>query len=60
MSARSELITRGVDVGEVRHIADGTWTPGPDLGHADYMSFAEFTDPDGNVWVLQEVGHDRT
>src|SRR6516225_3404600 len=31
MSARSELITRGVDVGEVRHIADGTWTPGPDL-----------------------------
>jgi catechol 2,3-dioxygenase-like lactoylglutathione lyase family enzyme len=58
MSARSELITRGVEVGEVRHITDGTWAPGPDPDHANYMSFAEFTDPDGNVWALQEVGHD--
>jgi hypothetical protein len=24
--------------------------------HADYMSFAEFNDPDGNVWILQERG----
>ena len=48
VAARAELIARGVEVGEVRHIADGAWTPDPD--RADYMSFAEFTDPDGNLW----------
>lgn len=24
-------------------------------GHADYGSFAAFSDPDGNGWLLQEV-----
>jgi hypothetical protein len=23
-------------------------------GRANYMSFAEFSDPDGNLWLLQE------
>ena len=59
LAARSELTGRGVKVGEVRHIADGTWAPGPDPERANYMSFAEFTDPDGNLWLLQEVGGDR-
>lgn len=59
VAARSELIARGVEVGEVRHIAGGAWTPGPDPDRANYMSFAEFADPDGNLWVLQEVGRDR-
>jgi catechol 2,3-dioxygenase-like lactoylglutathione lyase family enzyme len=59
MAARSELVERGVDVGEVRHIADGTWTAGPDPQRANYMSFAEFNDPDGNVWLLQEVDHGK-
>jgi hypothetical protein len=27
---------------------------------ADYSSFADFADPDGNLWILQEVGHDGT
>src|SRR5262245_17217127 len=58
MQARAELIERGVDVGQVRHIAEGGWKQGPHPDRANYMSFAEFTDPDGNVWVLQEV--DRT
>ena len=39
---------------EVQHIADGAWMPGPDPGRANYMSFAEFSDPDGNLWLLQE------
>ena len=30
---------------------------GVDPEHADYNSFAEFTDPDGNLWVLQERGY---
>ena len=58
VAARDELTGRGVEVGEVRHIADGAWTPGPDPQRRSYMSFAEFTDPDGNLWVLQEVHRD--
>lgn len=38
----------------MQHIADGAWMPGPDPGRANYMSFAEFSDPDGNLWLLQE------
>lgn len=58
VAARDELTGRGVEVGEVRHIADGAWTPGPDPGRKDYMSFAELTDLDGNLWLLQEVHGD--
>ena len=54
-AARSELIARGVLVGEIWHMEDGHWKPGLDPGRSSYMSFAEFTDPDGNLWVLQEV-----
>ena len=55
VAARGELAARGVEVGEVQHIVDGAWVPGPDPGRANYMSFAEFSDPDGNRWLLQEV-----
>ena len=50
----TRLAARGVEVGKVQHIADGAWVPGPDPGRANYMSFAEFSDPDGNLWLLQE------
>jgi hypothetical protein len=53
-AARDELAARGVEVGEVPHIVDGAWVPGPAPGRANYMSFAEFSDPDGNLWLLQE------
>jgi len=55
VAAREELVGRGVEVSEVRHMASGEWAPGPDPEHQDYASFADFPDPDGNVWVLQEV-----
>jgi catechol 2,3-dioxygenase-like lactoylglutathione lyase family enzyme len=35
----------------------GSFLPGADPERADYASFAEFHDPDGNAWVLQERGH---
>ena len=56
-AAREELVGRGVEVSEIRHFdrASGEWRPGPDPEHADYNSFADFRDPDGNSWVLQEV-----
>ena len=55
VAARAELAGRGVDVSEVRHMVSGTWVPGPHPQRGNYESFAEFADPDGNVWVLQEV-----
>jgi catechol 2,3-dioxygenase-like lactoylglutathione lyase family enzyme len=59
---RAELTDRGVAVSEVRHKkTDGGWRgeflPGLDPGRADYASFADFRDPDGNAWVLQERDH---
>ena len=58
-AARDELAARGVEVGEVQHIVDGAWVPGPHPDRANYMSFAEFSDLDSNLWVLQEVRHDQ-
>jgi len=64
-AARSELAARGVKVSEVFHVAspgaqfqaNGTSgrVSGPAPGHASYFSFATFSDPDGNGWLLQEV-----
>jgi catechol 2,3-dioxygenase-like lactoylglutathione lyase family enzyme len=54
-AARAELLERGVEVSEVRHFESGGWKPGPDPQRGDYRSFADFRDPDGNTWVLQEV-----
>lgn len=58
VGARDELARRGVEVSEVRHFSreEGGWRPGPHPEHDDYASFADFADPDGNTWVLQEVG----
>jgi catechol 2,3-dioxygenase-like lactoylglutathione lyase family enzyme len=53
-AARSELVGRGVDVSEIRHMGSAGWESGPHPEHADYGSFADFKDPDGNTWVLQE------
>jgi catechol 2,3-dioxygenase-like lactoylglutathione lyase family enzyme len=55
-AARADLLERGVEVGEIRHLDSGTWVTGADPEHRDYNSFAHFSDPDGNTWVLQERG----
>ena len=63
VAARDELIARGVDVGEVFHDQGGIFyhlapeflAPGPAPDRGSYGSFARFSDPDGNGWVLQEV-----
>ena len=61
-AARSRLLERGVDVREIRHKTpigawDGGFAPGLDPARGDYASFADFSDPDGNGWVLQERGY---
>jgi catechol 2,3-dioxygenase-like lactoylglutathione lyase family enzyme len=55
-AARAELIERGLEISEVRHFESGEWVQGPDPERRDYYSFADFSDPDGNTWVLQERG----
>lgn len=57
VAARESLVARGVEVSEVRHFDREAleWRPGVDPEHGDYASFADFADPDGNTWVLQEV-----
>jgi hypothetical protein len=64
VAARAELIERGVEVGELRHKEPregwaGGWSDGPDPDRADLSTFADFTDPDGHRWVLQERGPAR-
>ena len=55
-AARAELIDRGVDVSEIFHRAPGEDPmSGPDPQRRSYASFASFSDPDGNSWLLQEV-----
>ena len=56
-AARDELVSRGVAVNPVRHMTPQGWADGVDPQHTDYNSFADFADPDGNTWVLQERGH---
>ncbi|MEV6846383.1 glyoxalase [Actinoplanes sp. NPDC051411] len=59
--AGRELGDRGVTVDNIRHKASlpdwqGDWAPGVDPERRDLASFADFHDPDGNAWVLQERG----
>ena len=61
-AARTRLIGLGVKVSEVFHFENNLLTagtknraPGPDPEKRSYLSFASFSDPDGNSWLLQEV-----
>jgi catechol 2,3-dioxygenase-like lactoylglutathione lyase family enzyme len=55
-AARAELVGRGIDVGEIWHAAPGQPPePGRDPQRRSYVSQAVFSDPDGNMWVVQEV-----
>ena len=59
LAARGELTQRGVAVSGIRHLEDGIWVDGPHPQRENYESFADFTDPDGNIWILQEVDRSR-
>jgi predicted enzyme related to lactoylglutathione lyase len=54
-AVRADLVARGVEVSEIRHMGEDGWEPGADPQRRRYGSYADFEDPDGNGWVLQEV-----
>ena len=62
-AARGDLVKLGVDVSEVFHYAAGPFNytaekprvGGRDPQNRSYYSFASFSDPDGNGWLLQEI-----
>ena len=61
-AAREELLARGVEVSEVFHegapgarFHEAGRVPGPAADRGTYGSFAAFSDPDGNGWLLQEI-----
>jgi catechol 2,3-dioxygenase-like lactoylglutathione lyase family enzyme len=61
-AARAELMGYGVAVSEVFHLEGGLdvsgtkgRAPGPDPQGRSYFSYASFSDPDGNGWLLQEI-----
>jgi predicted enzyme related to lactoylglutathione lyase len=65
VAAREDLVARGVNVSGVFHPGapgahfqpDGSSARLPGLApdHTSYRSYATFSDPDGNSWLLQEV-----
>jgi predicted enzyme related to lactoylglutathione lyase len=62
-AARDELSSRGVEVSDVFHDVGGVFyhagmegrVPGPDPQGRSYCTWASFSDPDGNRWMLQEI-----
>jgi catechol 2,3-dioxygenase-like lactoylglutathione lyase family enzyme len=67
-AAREELLGNGVAISEAFHDAGGVYAgpdqpylfgrlrvSGPDPEHRSYRTFASFSDPDGNGWLLQEI-----
>lgn len=62
-AARADLVGRGIAVSDIFHDAGGIFhhigttgrVAGPHPQRSDYGSFASFSDPDGNGWLLQEV-----
>jgi catechol 2,3-dioxygenase-like lactoylglutathione lyase family enzyme len=61
-ATRNELMARGVKIGDIFHegvpgarFLETDHLDGPPADRSSYGSFARFTDPDGNGWLLQEV-----
>ena len=54
-AARNGLLAAGVQVGEFFHLGPNGIEPGLDPERGTYRSRAEFSDPDGNTWILQEI-----
>lgn len=56
-AARAWLVERGVDASEPFHFGPEGQTQGVSPGRGNYETFVALSDPDGNGWLVQEVGH---
>jgi catechol 2,3-dioxygenase-like lactoylglutathione lyase family enzyme len=52
--ACADLLGRAINVSDVFHLAGGR-VPGRDPEGRSYQTYAAFSDPDGNEWLLQEI-----
>jgi catechol 2,3-dioxygenase-like lactoylglutathione lyase family enzyme len=53
-AAREDLMSRGAEVSELFHQGAGPGS-GRDPEGRSYFTYASFSDPDGNTWLLQEI-----
>lgn len=62
-AVRANFVQRGVAISELFHdaggifhrVEEGCLNRGPNPRRKSYASYASFSDPDGNGWVIQEV-----
>jgi len=57
VAATAWLVERGVDVSEPFHFGPEGQMPGLSPGRGNYETFVSLSDPDGNGWLVQEVGY---
>lgn len=55
-AAHADLTSRGVDVSDPFHFGPAGQTPGHHPARERYGTFLSFSDPDGNTFLVQEVG----
>jgi len=56
VAARAELVGRGLEVSEPYHFGADGQTPGLHPARGKYETYLSFSDPDGNEWLVQEIG----
>jgi catechol 2,3-dioxygenase-like lactoylglutathione lyase family enzyme len=55
VAAREQLVAAGIEVGDFVHLGPSGLVSGLDPERRSYYSRASFSDPDGNLWLLQEI-----
>ena len=56
-AAHADLRGRGIEVSEPYHFGAEGQAPGIHPERTNYGTYLSFSDPDGNGWLVQEVGH---
>jgi catechol 2,3-dioxygenase-like lactoylglutathione lyase family enzyme len=55
VATRDQLVAAGIEVSDFVHLGPNGLVSGLDPERRSYYSRATFSDPDGNVWLLQEI-----
>ena len=55
VAAREKPVAAGIEVGEFFHFGPEGRADGLDPERRTYSSRAAFSDPDGNIWLMQEI-----